>query len=80
VAVHSPVIKSCPTCGSKKFRRVRRNWKNSFKSQTYVVPALEFWECPDCGEEAFDHAAMQKIAAHSPAYVKRRGTRRAAAG
>jgi hypothetical protein len=36
-----------------------------------VVPNLEFEECPDCGERLFDHAAMQKIEAYSPAYKHR---------
>jgi hypothetical protein len=33
---------------------------------------VQFLECPDCNEQLFDHTAMQKIEAHSPAYAKRR--------
>ena len=65
-------ITECPTCGSKRIKRVRRNFRDTWKGQAYVVPNLEFEECPDCGERLFDHAAMQKIEAHSPAYAKRR--------
>jgi YgiT-type zinc finger domain-containing protein len=65
-------ITKCPTCGSRKVKKVHRNWKGSYRGQSYVVPALEFYECPDCGEEIYDRDAMRKIEAHSPAYAKPR--------
>jgi YgiT-type zinc finger domain-containing protein len=65
-------ITKCPTCGSGRVKKVRRNWKGSYRGQGYVVPALEFYECPDCGEEIYDRDAMRKIEAHSPAYAKPR--------
>ncbi|MGI0016829.1 MAG: YgiT-type zinc finger protein, partial [Nitrososphaera sp.] len=37
----------CPTCGSKKIKQVRRNLIRNFRGQTYVVPDLEYHECPD---------------------------------
>jgi hypothetical protein len=47
----------------------------------YVVPNVEYLECPDCSEQLFDHTAMQKIEAHSPAYAKHRAAeKRTAAG
>ena len=64
------VVKTCPTCGSKKIKRVRRDWTDEYRGKTYTVPALEFYECPDCGEELYDRDAMRKIEAHSPAYAK----------
>jgi YgiT-type zinc finger domain-containing protein len=65
-------ITRCPTCESPRIKRVRKNLRRTWKGQAYVVPNLEFEECPDCGERLFDHPAMQKIEAHSPAYAKRR--------
>ncbi len=63
-------ITKCPTCGSKKIRLVRRNWKGMFEGEDYTVPNLSFHECPDCGEEIYDREAMRKIEAHSPAFAQ----------
>ncbi len=63
-------INTCPTCGSKKIKRVTRNLTCNFAGHSYVVPDLEFHECPDCGEHLYDRDAMRKIEAHSPAYAK----------
>lgn len=57
---------------------MRRNWVDEFQGQTYVVPDLEYHECPDCGERVYDPQAMRKIEAHSPAYVKTRARKQAA--
>jgi YgiT-type zinc finger domain-containing protein len=73
-------ITECPTCGSKRIRRMRRNFHGAYKGQAYVVPNLEFEQCPDCGERLFDHDAMQKIEEHSPAYAKRRAAGKKVAG
>ncbi len=43
--------------------------------QPYVVPDLEFHECPACGEQLYGPEAMRKIQAYSPAYAKRRAAR-----
>ena len=64
------VIKTCPTCGSKRITKVCRDWTDKYRGKTYTVPALEFYKCPDCGEELYDRDAMRKIEAHSPAYAK----------
>lgn len=73
-----PLISTCPTCGSDKIKRVKRNWKGNFQGEIYIVPALEFHECPNCGEEVYDREAMRKIEAYSPAYAKLRQRRNAA--
>jgi YgiT-type zinc finger domain-containing protein len=65
-------ITKCPTCGSKRIKRVRRNWRDTYQGRTYVVPNLEFEECPACGERLFDRDAMRKIEAHSPAFARKR--------
>jgi len=73
-------ITECPTCESPRIKLVKKNQRRTWKGKAYVVPSLEYWECPDCGEHVYDHAAMRKIEAHSPAYAKRQKGKRTAAG
>jgi YgiT-type zinc finger domain-containing protein len=63
-------IKTCPNCGSDKIKRVVRNVIRPYKGQTYTVPKVGFYDCPNCGEKVYDHEAMLKIRAYSPAYRK----------
>ena len=66
-----PKLTACPTCGSDKIKKVRRNWTSKAQGRAYTVPNLEYYECPDCDEEVYDPVAMRKIQAYSPAYSKR---------
>jgi YgiT-type zinc finger domain-containing protein len=61
-------IKTCPTCGNQKIRRVVRDLTRKYKGQTYTVPKVGFYNCPNCGEKVYDHEAMLKIKSYSPAY------------
>jgi len=63
-------IKTCPTCGSDKIKRVVRDITRKHKGQTYIVPKVGFYDCPNCGEKVYDHEAMLKIRDYSPAYRK----------
>jgi YgiT-type zinc finger domain-containing protein len=63
-------ITTCPSCGSNEIKKVRRNWTGKFRGQTYTVPNLEYYECPNCGEKVYDRQAMQKIEGSSPAFKK----------
>jgi YgiT-type zinc finger domain-containing protein len=63
-------ITNCPSCGSSKIRKVRRNWSGRFQGRSYTVRALEFYECPACAERVYDRQAMRKIERHSPAFAK----------
>jgi YgiT-type zinc finger domain-containing protein len=65
-------IKTCPTCGSKRIRSVRRTVRRTVKGKRYIVPDLEFYECPGCGEKLYSPEAMRRIEAYSPAYAKSR--------
>lgn len=65
-------IAKCPTCGSARIKRVRRDFKGEFEGQSYVVPKLTYFECPQCGEQVYDRKAMQRIAEHSPAYKRQK--------
>lgn len=61
-------ITTCPSCGSKKIRKVRRNWTGQFEGKTYTVPSLEYYQCPDCGERVYGREAMRRIEEYSPAF------------
>jgi len=65
-------INRCPTCGSTRIERVRRDWTGEFQDKKYRIEALEFYECPACGEQVFDREAMRRIEARSPAFQSRR--------
>ncbi len=64
-------ITVCPSCGSNTIKKVRRNWTGKVNGQAYVVPNLEYYICPQCGEKIYDRQAMRKIEAHSPVFAKR---------
>jgi len=59
-------ITECPTCGSDRIKRVCKSLRREWKGTPCVVPRLSFWECPACGEQLFDPAAMRKMEAHRP--------------
>jgi YgiT-type zinc finger domain-containing protein len=66
-------------------QRVVRDVTRKYKGQTYTVPSVEFYDCPNCGEKVYDREAMLKIEACSPAYRRIRvsvgaGTHNMAAG
>jgi len=63
-------ITVCPSCGSKRIKKVRRDWTGEFQGQTYIVPGLEFHECPQCGERVYDRDAMRRIESQSPAFAE----------
>jgi YgiT-type zinc finger domain-containing protein len=68
-------IKTCPTCGSDKIKKVQRDLVREFQGQSYTVPSLEFYECPNCGERLYDREAVQKMQAYSPAFARPRTSR-----
>ena len=72
------LITVCPSCGSHAIKKIRRNWTGNVKGQTYIVPNLEYYTCPQCGESIYDREAIRKIEAHSPAFTKRRSERKSA--
>jgi len=61
-------ITTCPSCGSDKVKKVRRNWTGSFNGKRYTVPNLQYNVCPDCSERVYDRDAMREIEALSPAF------------
>ena len=59
-------LKTCPTCGSKRIRRVRRTVTRQSRGKPFTVPQLDFHECPACGEQVYSPDAMAKIEACRP--------------
>ena len=59
-------IKTCPTCGSRRIKRVRRTVTRQARGKRYTVPQLTFHECPNCGEQVYCPEAMEKIEAYRP--------------
>ena len=72
-------IKKCPSCGSKNLKRIRKDWKSTGLKKNYNVPSLDYYVCPDCGEELFDQAAMNRIESYSPNLKKHSSKRKIAA-
>ncbi|MBD3347100.1 MAG: YgiT-type zinc finger protein [Chitinivibrionales bacterium] len=61
-------ISSCPTCGSNKIKKIKRDYSDEYNGKNYIIPDLEFEECPDCGEQLFDREALRKMEKFSPAF------------
>lgn len=60
-------IKVCPTCGSRRIRRVTRDVSGMWLGKhPYIAPKVNFYECPVCGERIFDPAALRKIQLFRP--------------
>jgi len=70
-------ISACPTCGSSAIRRVKGNWRGNFRGKKYLLPALEYFACPNCHEKIYPPDAMRRIQQSSPAYSRPRTARRA---
>lgn len=63
-------ITVCPTCESRRIQRVRKSIVRIYKKKRITIPDVEYYECPDCGEELYDQDAMRIIEAHHPVYRK----------
>ncbi|MCX5674604.1 MAG: YgiT-type zinc finger protein [Planctomycetota bacterium] len=59
----NPILRRCPTCGSRNIRLVRSDYRMRRRGRRVVVPDLERQECPDCGEVVLDCAAMERLEA-----------------
>ena len=62
-------ISCCPTCGSSDLRKTRRNWTGEARGKSYMVPQLDFYECPACGERIYDRESMRLLQSFSPAFT-----------
>ena len=66
----------CPNCYGKNLKKVRKTVTGTREGKRYSIPAVEFYECPDCGEKVYDPAAMRQIEQRSHAHVKTRSAKR----
>lgn len=64
-------IKTCPTCGSKRIRRIKRDIESRRGVDPYVAHDIEIEECPDCGERLFSPDALAAIRDQQPDITKR---------
>lgn len=55
----------CPSCGNKNLKKVRKAVSGTRQGKRYSAPAVEFYECPDCGERIYDSSAIRQIEQHS---------------
>lgn len=60
------VMKTCPTCGTRRLRRVKRDIKSHRGGQPYVARGIEVEECANCGERLFSPEALEAIAEQQP--------------
>jgi YgiT-type zinc finger domain-containing protein len=56
-----PIAKECPTCGSRRIRVIRSDYRTLVHGKQTLIRDLERQECPVCGEVLFDRSAMKKI-------------------
>lgn len=68
----------CPNCGNKNLKKVRKAVTGTRHGKRYAVSAVEFYECPDCGERIYDPAAIRQIEQHSHVRSKHRIARKIA--
>jgi YgiT-type zinc finger domain-containing protein len=61
-------IKHCPSCGSGRIKKVHGSLTREFEGETYTVPNVTYYSCPDCGERVYEGDSVEKIQARSPAY------------
>jgi YgiT-type zinc finger domain-containing protein len=61
-------INTCPSCGNTKIKKIRGPVSHQFKGETYTVPGVTYYACPECGERVYDSDAVSKMQAASPAF------------
>ena len=65
-------MKTCPMCGAKEIRRVKRDIVTTRPDYTFTATAIDIEECPACGERFFSLEAMEAIEAQRPQTARRR--------
>ena len=51
----------CPLCGSPSIKKKKGVYKFYLQGEPLSTPAIQYWECPNCGEAFFDRQANKKI-------------------
>jgi len=68
----------CPNCGNKNLKKVRKAVTGTRQGKRYSAPAVEFYECHECGERVYDPAAIRQLEQHSHVSSKHKSARRVA--
>ena len=55
------VITTCPMCGSKRVRKVKRDVQVRRRGQSFMAKGIPVEECPTCGERLFGPASFAAI-------------------
>jgi len=71
-------LTDCPNCGNKNLKKVRKAVTGTRQGKRYSAPAVEFYECPDCGERIYDPTAIRQIEQHSHLSNRHRPAKRIA--
>ena len=66
------VITTCPTCGSKRIRAVKRDMTITRRGQAYDVKGIPVEDCPACGERLFGMRSFAAIDEQIEANGKRK--------
>ena len=61
-------ITVCPSCGSDTIKKMRGPVSRQFEGETYTVPGISYYACPECGERVYDGDAVSRMQAASPAF------------
>lgn len=69
-------ITTCPTCGGKRIKKVRKTVTGTREGRRYSAPDIEFYECPDCDEKVYEAEAIRQIEKYSIPPAKRRPIRK----
>lgn len=56
-----PSFKKCPSCGSRKIKLVRGDYRTTARGKPITVRGVSRHECPICGEVLLDYDAVKKI-------------------
>jgi YgiT-type zinc finger domain-containing protein len=56
-----PKLTKCPTCDSTKLKLVRSDYTLKLPNRVVVVPKLDRYECPNCGEVLFDYDGIKRL-------------------
>lgn len=70
------MIKTCPICGSKRIRRVKRNIESNRGGRAFIAHGIEIEQCPACGERLFGPEALAQIESQRPGETKRTGRKK----
>ena len=57
-------LSTCPTCASRRIKKVKGSLEVHIKSKSVVVPNIEYHQCEKCGETLTDIENEKRIDAY----------------